>query len=67
MAISSHVRPDADSIGSGLALCLMLEQLGKAPAFCNTDRAPYPDQQAARLRKHPHRPDLPRSPSTWPS
>jgi phosphoesterase RecJ-like protein len=42
MAISSHVRPDADSIGSGLALCLMLEQLGKAPAFFNTDRAPYP-------------------------
>ncbi len=42
MAISSHVRPDADSIGSGLALYLMLEQMGKAPAFFNTDRAPYP-------------------------
>lgn len=42
MAISSHVRPDADSIGSGLALYLMLEQLGKAPAFFNTDPAPYP-------------------------
>jgi phosphoesterase RecJ-like protein len=42
MAISSHVRPDADSIGSGLALYLMLRQLGKAPAFFNADCAPYP-------------------------
>jgi bifunctional oligoribonuclease and PAP phosphatase NrnA len=42
MAICSHLRPDADSIGSGLALYFMLEQLGKAPAFINTDRAPYP-------------------------
>ena len=29
IAISSHIRPDADSIGSGLALYLMLKQLGK--------------------------------------
>lgn len=42
IAISSHVRPDADSIGSGLALFLMLRQLGKAPSFFNTDAAPYP-------------------------
>ena len=42
IAISSHVRPDADSIGSGLALYLMLEQLGKAPAFLNMDPAPHP-------------------------
>ena len=42
VAISSHVRPDADSIGSGLALYLMLRQLGKDPAFFNTDRAPAP-------------------------
>jgi phosphoesterase RecJ-like protein len=42
MAISSHVRPDADSIGSGLALYLMLRQMGKDPAFFNTDRAPAP-------------------------
>ncbi|TFG74785.1 MAG: bifunctional oligoribonuclease/PAP phosphatase NrnA, partial [Chrysiogenales bacterium] len=33
IAISSHVRPDADSIGSGLALFLMLRQMGKTPAF----------------------------------
>ena len=42
IAISSHVRPDADSIGSGLALCLMLKQLGKQVQFMNTDLAPYP-------------------------
>jgi len=42
MAISSHVRPDADSIGSGLALYLMLRQLGKTPSYVNTDHAPYP-------------------------
>jgi phosphoesterase RecJ-like protein len=51
MAISSHVRPDADSIGSGLALFLMLEQLGKEPAFFNTDRAPYP---VSKLPGHGH-------------
>ncbi len=42
IAVSSHVRPDADSIGSGLALFLMLRQLGRDPAFINADRAPYP-------------------------
>ncbi|HEX7503086.1 MAG TPA: bifunctional oligoribonuclease/PAP phosphatase NrnA [Acidobacteriota bacterium] len=42
VAISSHVRPDADSIGSGLALYLMLGQMGKEPFYFNTDRAPYP-------------------------
>jgi phosphoesterase RecJ-like protein len=42
IAISSHVRPDADSIGSGLALDLMLRQLGKATSYRNADRAPHP-------------------------
>jgi phosphoesterase RecJ-like protein len=42
IAISSHVRPDADCIGSGLALYLMLKQLGKEVCYCNTDPAPYP-------------------------
>lgn len=42
IAMSSHVRPDADSIGSGLALYLMLRQMGKNPSFFNTDPAPYP-------------------------
>lgn len=42
IAISSHVRPDADCIGSGLAMYLMLKQLGKEVCYCNTDSAPYP-------------------------
>ncbi len=42
IAISSHVRPDADSIGSGLALYLMLQQLGKDVFYYNTDPAPFP-------------------------
>ena len=42
IAISSHIRPDADSIGSGLALYLMLKQLGKDVSYCNTDEAPFP-------------------------
>jgi phosphoesterase RecJ-like protein len=42
VAISSHVRPDADSIGSGLALYLMLRQMGKTVAYYNTDKAPFP-------------------------
>jgi phosphoesterase RecJ-like protein len=42
IAISSHIRPDADSIGSGLALFLMLKQLKKEVCFCNQDKAPYP-------------------------
>jgi len=42
VAITSHVRPDADSIGSGLALMGMLRQLGKKVRFFNHDRAPYP-------------------------
>lgn len=42
IAISSHVRPDADSIGSGLALYLMLKQLKKEVRFYNIDKAPFP-------------------------
>jgi len=42
IAISSHVRPDADCIGSGLALYEMLKQLGKEVCYCITDPAPYP-------------------------
>lgn len=42
IAISSHVRPDADTIGSGLSLYLTLKQLGKEVYYYNTDQAPYP-------------------------
>ncbi len=42
IAITCHVRPDADCIGSGLALFSMLKQLGKDPHFYNTDKSPFP-------------------------
>lgn len=42
IAISSHIRPDGDSIGSGLALSMMFEQLGKKVSFRNTETAPFP-------------------------
>jgi len=42
IALCSHVRPDADSIGSGLALYFILKALGKDVYFYNSDRAPYP-------------------------
>lgn len=42
VALTSHIRPDADSIGSGLALMRMLQQIGKRVAFINTDIAPHP-------------------------
>ncbi len=42
IAISAHIRPDGDAIGSGLALMEMLRQLGKEVHFCNADQAPFP-------------------------
>ncbi len=42
IAISSHVRPDADCIGSGIALTMMLKQLGKNVSFRNVDKASFP-------------------------
>jgi phosphoesterase RecJ-like protein len=42
IVITSHIRPDADSIGSGLALYLMLRQLGKDVHYYNIDSAPFP-------------------------
>lgn len=42
IAISSHIRPDADCVGSGLALSLMLKQLGKDVIYRNIDKAPFP-------------------------
>ncbi len=37
IAITSHIRPDGDSIGSGLALYLMLKKLGKEVRYINKD------------------------------
>ena len=42
IAISAHIRPDGDAIGSGLALMEMLTQMGKEVHFCNADQAPFP-------------------------
>jgi phosphoesterase RecJ-like protein len=40
IAVTSHVVPDGDNIGSSLALCLALKKLGKAACFVIDDRVP---------------------------
>jgi phosphoesterase RecJ-like protein len=40
--ITSHARPDGDSIGSQLALALALDRLGKASRVVNRDPVPAP-------------------------
>ncbi len=42
IAITSHIRPDGDSIGSSLALYLMLKQLGKKVKYINKDKPQPP-------------------------
>ncbi len=42
IAITSHIRPDGDSIGSSLALYLMLKQLGKEVKYINKDKPQPP-------------------------
>ncbi len=42
IAITSHLRPDGDSICTGLALYFMGGLLGKEMAFINKDRTPFP-------------------------
>jgi phosphoesterase RecJ-like protein len=42
IAITCHIRPDADCIGSGLALFFILKQLGKDVHFYNIDKSPFP-------------------------
>jgi bifunctional oligoribonuclease and PAP phosphatase NrnA len=43
--ISSHARPDGDSIGSQMAMAYALRQLGKQVLIVNADPAPPPLQQ----------------------
>jgi bifunctional oligoribonuclease and PAP phosphatase NrnA len=38
--ITSHARPDGDSIGSQLAMAFALQALGKEARIVNADRAP---------------------------
>jgi phosphoesterase RecJ-like protein len=40
--ITSHARPDGDSIGSQLALALTLDRLGKTTRIVNRDQVPVP-------------------------
>lgn len=42
IAITSHLRPDGDSICTGLALYFMGKELGKEVAVINKDRTPVP-------------------------
>jgi len=42
IAVTSHLRPDGDSICTSLALALMGEFLGKEMAVINKDRTPFP-------------------------
>ena len=42
IAVTSHLRPDGDSLCTGLALCLMGELLGKEMALINKDNTPFP-------------------------
>jgi len=39
--IAGHMRPDGDTIGSGLALASMLKRLGKKVVHCSVDKIPY--------------------------
>jgi phosphoesterase RecJ-like protein len=39
--IAGHMRPDGDTIGSGLALASMLKRLGKKVVHCSIDKIPY--------------------------
>ena len=42
IAITSHLRPDGDSICTGLALYFMGKSIGKEVAFINKDKTPVP-------------------------
>jgi bifunctional oligoribonuclease and PAP phosphatase NrnA len=53
LAITSHLRPDGDSLCTSLALALALEQMGKSAEIVNTDKVPVPFDSfpaAARIR-----------------
>ena len=42
LAITSHLRPDGDSLCTSLALAAALEQMGKRVDVVNADKTPYP-------------------------
>jgi phosphoesterase RecJ-like protein len=42
LSITSHLRPDGDSLCTSLALAFAAEQLGKEVAIVNNDKTPFP-------------------------
>ena len=67
--ISSHARPDGDSIGSQLAMAYALRALGKDATIVNKDRAPrrfmaFPGVDRHRDRR-PGRPATSTPRSSW--
>ncbi len=50
-AITSHARPDGDSLGSSLGLALALEQLGKEVVVVHADPPPRPYKDLPGLEK----------------
>lgn len=63
IVITSHLRPDGDSICTSLALALMGELLGKEMAIINKDNTPFPFNNFPDIKKikigqiHPQRYD----------
>lgn len=51
IAITSHLRPDGDSICTGLALLRLIEALGKKARFINHDPTPFPFSQMPESRQ----------------
>jgi len=53
IAITSHLRPDGDSVCTSLALAIMGERLGKTMSIVNKDNTPFPFchfPEAGRIR-----------------
>ena len=42
LAITSHLRPDGDSLSTSLAIAFALEAMGKEAAVVNKDKTPFP-------------------------
>jgi phosphoesterase RecJ-like protein len=51
IAITSHLRPDGDSICTSLALAGMIELLGKRARIINHDPTPYPFNHMPEVRR----------------
>ncbi len=51
IVITSHLRPDGDSICTGLALARMLENLGKSVQLVNHDPTPFPFSDLPAVRR----------------